>query len=59
MFGLGVQLPGVVEQIAPAEVDNAPGFSEPGAYPFYCHEYYGALHHTMSGSVNVIEVEQQ
>jgi cytochrome c oxidase subunit 2 len=132
VFGLGVQLPGVVEQIAPAEVDSAPGFSEPGVrqvYPgkyeahivvqtwqftpaeitvpvgsevtfylaskdvihgfkildtnvnvmvipgqisevthtfdepgefaFYCHEYCGALHHTMSGSVNVVDVEQQ
>lgn len=30
-------------------------FTEPGVYPFYCHEYCGSGHHTMTGHVNVVE----
>ena len=130
VFGLGVQLPTQVDQVAPTEVDTEPGFSdpglreiypgryeayfvaqawqftpneitvpvgsevtffltskdvlhgfkvfdtnvnimiipgqvsevtytfdEPGVYRFYCHEYCGALHHTMTGVINVVEGE--
>lgn len=130
VFGLGIQLPGAVEQIDPRAVDSAPGFSEPGlreiypgryeahivvqtwqftpnqitvprgsevtffltskdiihgfkvmdtnvnimvipgqvsevthtfnasgTYQFYCHEYCGALHHAMSGLVQVTDTE--
>lgn len=130
VFGLGIQLPGVVEQIDPAVVDSEPGFSEPGlrelypgvyeahivaqawaftpntitvpvgsevtfflaskdvihgfkvmdtnlnvmvipgqisevthtfdepgTYQFVCHEYCGTLHHTMGGSIVVVEDE--
>lgn len=126
VFGLGIQLPGAVEQLAPADVDTAPGFSrpglrelypgryevhmtaqtwqfspsqievpvgsevtfylsskdvihgfkvvdtninimiipgqvsevtatfdEPGTYQFVCHEYCGAAHHTMAGTITV------
>jgi len=28
-------------------------FNQPGTYQFYCHEYCGALHHTMTGQVVV------
>jgi len=28
-------------------------FDQPGVYPFYCHEYCGILHHTMSGRIIV------
>lgn len=128
VFGLGIQLPGVVDQIAPADVNTEPGFNNPGVrevYPgkyevhmvaetwqftpnqitvpvgaevtfflasrdvihgfkvfdtninimvipgqisefthtfknagtfeFYCHEYCGGSHHTMSGVINVVE----
>ena len=127
VFGLGIQLPTIVDQIAPAEVDSAPGFNTPGIrevfpghyeayivvqtwlfspnemsvpvgsdvtfflaskdlihgfkvfdtnvnimvipgqisevshtfnipgdYQFYCHEYCGAAHHTMTGVVHVV-----
>lgn len=128
VFGLGVQLPSVVDQIEPAKIDTEPGFENPGLrevypgkyeayiilqtwqftpneitvpvgsevtfflvsrdvihgfkvfdtninimvipgqvsevtytfdevgeYEFYCHEYCGSLHHTMSGIVRVVE----
>lgn len=128
VFGLGIQLPGVVDQIAPAQVSSEPGFdnpglrevypgkyevyivvetwqftpnqitvpvgsevtfflaskdiihgfkvmdtninimvipgqisefthtfNEPGSYQFFCHEYCGGAHHTMTGVVNVVE----
>jgi cytochrome c oxidase subunit 2 len=128
VFGLGVRLPHVVDQVAPADVDTTVGFDNPGlrmiypgryeayivvqtwqfnpaqitvpagsevtlylaskdiihgfkiidtnvnimvipgqisevtytfkeagTYQFVCHEYCGALHHTMAGVVNVVE----
>jgi cytochrome c oxidase subunit 2 len=128
VFGLGVQLPSVVDQLPPADVAAAPGFSapglrevyeghyeaylvvrawqfspaeievpagstvtfylasedvihgfkvfdtninimvipgqiaevtytfdEPGNYQFYCHEYCGAAHQTMTGVIHVVE----
>ncbi len=128
VFGLGVQLPSVVDQLPPADVATAPGFStpglrevydghyeaylvlrawqftpaeievptgstvtfylasedithgfkvfdtnvnimvipgqisevtytfdEPGDYQFYCHEYCGAAHQTMTGVIHVVE----
>ncbi len=30
-------------------------FDKPGTYLFVCHEYCGALHHTMSGTITVVE----
>ena len=30
-------------------------FDTPGTYNFYCHEYCGALHHTMYGQIVVEE----
>src|SRR5574341_429434 len=30
-------------------------FDEPGDYRFYCHEYCGAPHHTMTGLIHVVE----
>jgi cytochrome c oxidase subunit 2 len=130
VFGLGVQLPSVVEQIDPANVDTTAGFdnpglrmvypgryevhivaqtwqftpnqitvpagsevtfflaskdiihgfkiidtnvnimvipgqisevthtfNKPGTYQLVCHEYCGALHHTMSGVITVVEAE--
>ncbi len=39
VFGLGVQLPSVVDQVAPAEVDTAPGFSNPGLREVYPGRY--------------------
>jgi len=127
VFGLGIQLPTAVEQIAPADVATAAGFKTPGArevfaghyeayivvetwlftpseitvpvgsevtfflaskdlihgfkvfdtnvnimvipgqisevshtfntpgdFQFYCHEYCGAAHHTMTGVVHVV-----
>jgi cytochrome c oxidase subunit II len=126
VLGLGIHLPGPVDQIAPADIANDPGFSnpglreirpgvyevyvvasawqynpaeievpvgskvtfyltsadvihgfkvfdtnvnvmvipgqisevshtfnKPGTYQFYCHEYCGQLHHTMTGTITV------
>ncbi|MCC6906134.1 MAG: cytochrome c oxidase subunit II [Anaerolineae bacterium] len=39
VFGLGVQLPGQVDQLAPAEVDSAPGFDNPGVRMVYPGKY--------------------
>ena len=39
VFGLGIQLPGVVEQVAPGEVDNTPGFDNPGLRMIYPGRY--------------------
>jgi cytochrome c oxidase subunit 2 len=39
VFGLGIQLPTQVEQIAPAEVDADPGFSNPGLREIYPGKY--------------------
>jgi cytochrome c oxidase subunit II len=39
VFGLGVQLPGVVEQVAPADVGNTPGFDNPGLRMVYPGKY--------------------
>lgn len=30
-------------------------FTKAGAYPFYCHEYCGAGHHTMTGTITIVE----
>jgi cytochrome c oxidase subunit 2 len=34
-----------------SEVEHT--FNQPGTYQFYCHEYCGSLHHTMTGAVTV------
>jgi cytochrome c oxidase subunit 2 len=39
VFGLGIQLPGVVEQVAPADVDTTAGFSDPGLRMVYEGKY--------------------
>ncbi len=39
VFGLGVQLPTIVDQIAPGEVDSEPGFRDPGLREIYPGRY--------------------
>lgn len=40
--------------VVPGEISRVSyTFTEPGEYPFYCHEYCGIGHHTMAGRVTV------
>jgi len=39
VFGLGIQLPGVVDQIDPADVATEPGFKSPGVREVYPGKY--------------------
>ena len=32
-------------------------FDEPGEFQFYCHEYCGSAHHTMTGVITITEGE--
>jgi cytochrome c oxidase subunit 2 len=41
-----VVIPGQISKVAHV-------FNQPGAYPFFCNEYCGSLHHTMTGTVTV------
>lgn len=49
MFDTNVNIMVIPGQISQTEHT----FNTPGKYQFYCHEYCGALHHTMTGVVTV------
>ncbi len=46
----GMIIPGQVTRITHT-------FQKPGTYQFYCHEYCGQLHHTMTGQIVVKEAK--
>jgi cytochrome c oxidase subunit II len=44
-------IPGQISQVTHT-------FNTPGKYQFYCHEYCGSLHHTMTGVITVTGANQ-
>lgn len=56
MHGLLIHEANVNVMLIPGQVARVTTrFDEPGTYPFICHEFCGAIHHTMWGQVIVEE----
>jgi cytochrome c oxidase subunit 2 len=53
MFDADINIMVIPGQISQVEYT----FKKAGKYQFYCHEYCGSLHHTMTGTITVTETD--
>ncbi|EMA24292.1 cytochrome c oxidase subunit II [Haloarcula argentinensis] len=59
VHGFSVVETNINTMVIPGQVSEVSArFNEPGTYGLICHEYCGAAHHTMGGSVEVVPPEE-
>jgi len=59
VHGFSVVETNINTMVIPGQVSEVSArFDEPGTYGLVCHEYCGAAHHTMGGSVEVVPTDE-